>query len=141
MFIQPLLERSDGSRVPLDDLIGTGFAVIEWHDQADLQGEGAVIRARERVPLPLAAIRLGLLRRDQRFVGECPGNRPADPAWPLLVRDETGALAQAFDEAGVRGVILRPDRYVAAAIARDAPAGEAARLLEALRAQSMASLR
>jgi 3-(3-hydroxy-phenyl)propionate hydroxylase len=138
MFIQPMVERSDGSQRPLDEMIGTGFAVIEWQDQQALHD--APGRALACAPLPLDAIRLGLLRRDERFIGECPGNRSGAAPAPLLARDVTGALAQTLDAARVRGVIVRPDRYVAAAIASDAPAGEAARLLEALRAQAQAPL-
>jgi 3-(3-hydroxy-phenyl)propionate hydroxylase len=48
------------------------------------------------------------------------------------VRDASGAIRGVLDTAGVRGVILRPDRYVAACIARESGPGEAARLLAEL---------
>jgi 3-(3-hydroxy-phenyl)propionate hydroxylase len=48
------------------------------------------------------------------------------------IRDTSGTIRRVFDAAGVRGVVLRPDRYVAACLARDADRGEAARLLAEL---------
>jgi len=48
------------------------------------------------------------------------------------VRDASGAIRGVLDAAGVRGVILRPDRYVAACLARESGPGEAARLLAEL---------
>ena len=130
MFIQPRVERRDGTRVLLDEVMGTGFAVLEWLPQArlgDAEGRQAASAA-----LPLGALQVGLLRKDERFVG----TRSLPGPHAMLVRDETGQIGRLLAEAGVRGVIVRPDRYVAAAIALDAPADEAARLLQDLERQT-----
>ena len=132
MFVQPMVERRDGTRVLLDEVTGTGFAVLEWLPQerlATAEGRGAA-----SAPLPLGALQVGLLHKDERFVGV----RPLSGPHAMIVRDETGQIGRLFAEAGVRGVILRPDRYVAAAIALDAPPDEAARLLETLGRQTTA---
>ena len=132
MFIQPPVERRDGTRVLLDEITGNGFAVLEcWPQERLAQAEG---RRAASAPMPLGALQVGLLRKDQRFVGV----RPMPGPHAVLVRDETGQIGRLFAEAGVRGVILRPDRYVAAAIAQDAPPDEAARLLETLGRQTQA---
>jgi 3-(3-hydroxy-phenyl)propionate hydroxylase len=48
------------------------------------------------------------------------------------VREASGTIRRVLEAAGVRGVVLRPDRYVGACIPRDAGVGEAARLLAEL---------
>jgi hypothetical protein len=50
------------------------------------------------------------------------------------VRDMTGAVAAVFERAGIRGVVVRPDRYVAACLDRASDAAECDRLLEMLAA-------
>jgi 3-(3-hydroxy-phenyl)propionate hydroxylase len=119
MFIQPRVERRDGSDVLLDTLLGNGFAAVEWHD-------GIAPNAPVHAARPLDARIVQVIPRDHRFVGT-PAN--ADEQ----VRDVTGSIATAFERAAMRGVILRPDRYVAACMARSSGAGECDRLLEALR--------
>jgi 3-(3-hydroxy-phenyl)propionate hydroxylase len=117
MFPQPLVERRDGSKVLLDQLIGKGFAIVEWDDGT----------------LPLASARstrlpgtqlLRIIPRDHRLV---PGDAEIEQ-----VRDVSGAIAAMFDKAAIRGVVLRPDRYVGAAMARASAGEEADRLLAML---------
>ncbi|HEX3099330.1 MAG TPA: hypothetical protein VHQ02_16530 [Usitatibacter sp.] len=50
------------------------------------------------------------------------------------VRDATGAIGAVFDRAAIRGVIVRPDRYVAACLGRTSGPAECDRLLQALAA-------
>jgi 3-(3-hydroxy-phenyl)propionate hydroxylase len=118
MLPQPLVETSDGRQVKLDDLIGPAFAVIEWDD------------GRRTLDAPVAARTLGaktlrVIPADHRFA------RAAMPH-EALVRDAQNVLGPLFAATGVAGVILRPDRYVAACVPSDAGPGDAERLLRAL---------
>ena len=61
-----------------------------------------------------------------------PRDLAAEPV--QQVRDHTGAIGALFERTNIRGVILRPDRYVAACLARGSDSREADRLLQALRA-------
>ena len=104
MFIQPRVERSDGTSVLLDTLLGKGFSVIELKD-------GVLQISRGQSPIsPVSAL-----------------------AATEQARDATGAIAAAFEAANIRGVVLRPDRYVAACLPRESGAAEGDRLLEVLR--------
>ncbi|HET9651287.1 MAG TPA: hypothetical protein VFP36_03820, partial [Usitatibacter sp.] len=48
------------------------------------------------------------------------------------VRDATGAIGALFEAAGIRGAVLRPDRYVAACFARESDGAECDRQLARL---------
>ncbi len=136
MFVQPRVERPDGSEVLLDELIGPGFALIQWHQSrvtgtrsSDLPAglPSSAGRSPDR-SLPLGARSIEVLRKHERFVGEY--GEP--PVRGHQVRDVSGVLGTVMDTAGVRAVIIRPDRYVAGCVASDAPAGEEHRLLQQL---------
>jgi 3-(3-hydroxy-phenyl)propionate hydroxylase len=118
MFPQPRVERRGGSVAPLDELLGAGFAVVEWHD-------GRVANAPARGDRALGARLLRVIPREHRFVGAAGEVEE--------VRDMTGAIGAVFEGARIRGVVLRPDRYVAACLAHDADAGACDRSLESLR--------
>ena len=118
MFIQPRVERRDGAAVPLDTLLGKGFAVIEWCD-------GVVANAPPRPDRPIGAPVIQVIPRDHRFVASAGEGIEQ-------VRDSSGAIGALFDAAQIRGVVLRPDRYVAACLARASDSGECDRMLEAL---------
>jgi 3-(3-hydroxy-phenyl)propionate hydroxylase len=113
MFPQPLVERRDGSKILLDQVLGKGFAVLEWDD-----GETPFAAQGEHL-LRTHCVRI--IPKDHRFT--------ANDADTEQVRDLTGAIGSIFEEADIRGVILRPDRYVAAALARQSTGEEADRLL------------
>ena len=118
MLAQPVVERADGTKVLLDEVLGTGFAVLE-------QDDGALPLAPPGGAHALAALparRVRVIPRDHRFVD-------APEAGLAQVRDVTGALGELFARNRVRGVIVRPDRYVAGCLAVAADAGEADRLL------------
>ena len=117
MFSQPVVERRDGSRVLLDTLLGKGFALVELDD-----GASAVAGTRQDRAIGAKGVRV--IPQDHRFLPATDDS--------IQVRDVTGSIVRAFTQAGVRGVVLRPDRYVAAGIARAAGAEEADRHLDAL---------
>ena len=126
MFPQPLVELPDGARVLLDTVLGNGFAVIELDD-------GTLPVAGPRPDRLLAATAIRVIPNHHRFLP-----RASDDA--IQVRDVTGTIGRAFDHAGIRGAILRPDRYVAAGLARASDALEADRSLEALVRQTNAPM-
>ena len=67
-----------------------------------------------------------VIPRDQRFVAS------AETGVEQL-RDVTGALGRSFDQVGLRGVVLRPDRYVVAGcLPKNAHESEADALLESI---------
>ena len=119
MFPQPVVERADETRVLLDILLGKNSAVVEWDD-----GRLPLSPPRDGRTLEASAIRV--IPRDHRFVA---GAREQGVE---QVRDVTGTIGQLFERADVRGVVLRPDRYVAACLPRASDAGEADRMLDAL---------
>jgi hypothetical protein len=92
--------------------------VIEWCD-------GALPNAAPGENRPLDARLLQVIPRDHRFLVQGEGGIEQ-------VRDMTGAIAAVFERAGIRGIILRPDRYVAACMARGSDARECDRLLATL---------
>jgi 3-(3-hydroxy-phenyl)propionate hydroxylase len=118
MLAQPLVELRDGTRVLLDGVAGKGFAIVELDDRSL-----PVTPARLDRPLDAKVVRM--IPQEHRFL-------PGDEHGFVQVRDVTGAIGRVFDESGIRGVVLRPDRYVAACLARDSDAEEADRSLEAL---------
>lgn len=115
MLAQPTVELADGTQALLDQVLGPGFAVLELDDGVLPLAPVASARA-------LEARTVRVLPRDHRFVGV------PDPQ-AVQVRDASGVLGDLFARHRVRGVIVRPDRYVAACIGFDAGAEEADRLL------------
>ena len=119
MLPQPLVELPDRRRLMLDDLLGDGFVLIAYGREA------------QRVIADSADLDLGLgaLRR----LAVLPSDCNPDPAFAqvTVVRDVDGLLASGMPDAGV-ALLLRPDRYVAAA-ARTEP-DAVARMAERMRA-------
>lgn len=113
MFIQPLVQRGAGVGEKLDDVIGGRFALLSWRcdplgaDQADL------ITKLER----LGCERLVGVRAR---CGATETGMPIDPASRVqVVQDLENDLQLWFQRKGVDWVLLRPDRFVAAAGSRD----------------------
>ena len=121
MLPQPLVEQPDRRRLLLDDLLGDGFVLIVYGREA------------QRILADSADLDFGLgaLRR----LAVLPSDCNPDPAFAQVstqvsaqmttqvtaVRDVDGLLASVMPDAGV-ALLLRPDRYVAAAtpLRRDA---------------------
>ncbi len=103
---QPLVELPGGATRLLDDLLGTGFAVVQFVGTPD-------------APLPpgVQARRIEVLRRTDDFIPALG----APAGGTLRVRDIEGTLARILDAAGAHAAILRPDRYVYAFVPRAAP--------------------
>jgi len=118
MLAQPVVECTDGSKTLLDHVLGKGFSVIEMDD-----GTHPVASPRDGNALGARFVRV--IPRDQRFVAGAETGVEQ-------VRDATGTLGRLFDQAGVRGVVLRPDRYVAGCLAVSARANEVDAVLESI---------
>jgi 3-(3-hydroxy-phenyl)propionate hydroxylase len=118
MFIQPQVERRDGTVALLDTLLGNGFSAVEWND-------GVLPNAGARHDRLLDARVIQVVPRDHRFVPHADGAIEQ-------VRDVMGGVEALFGRAAIRGVVVRPDRYVAACLGRASDGAECDRLLEAL---------
>lgn len=121
MFFQPQVEAEDSRQVPLDDLLGRGFALLEFEQP------GVAARHLREARLPVAHIRV--IARDERFVADAAAQGAPGAT---RVRDISGNIERVFRASGVRAVLLRPDRYVAAGIARNAAPEENDRVLEVM---------
>jgi 3-(3-hydroxy-phenyl)propionate hydroxylase len=102
MFPQAILRCNDGALVLLDDLLGNNFAMLAYEEEV------ADIEPLFGLPLwdTLACRRLLILGRSAASI---------QPPVATAV-DESGALAASFSSYRHHVLLLRPDRYVAAAI-------------------------
>ncbi|PIT80384.1 bifunctional 3-(3-hydroxy-phenyl)propionate/3-hydroxycinnamic acid hydroxylase [Limnohabitans sp. JirII-31] len=102
LMTQPLMELPNGQTLLLDDLLGTGYAVLQWADAPEL-------------PLPA-----GMQARVVRVIRHADDFLPASTAaHALCVRDVQHELAAVLDSAQAQAVVLRPDRYVLAYVGQD----------------------
>ncbi|MFI0370579.1 bifunctional 3-(3-hydroxy-phenyl)propionate/3-hydroxycinnamic acid hydroxylase [Actinomadura sp. 1N219] len=104
MFVQPDVETLDGATVPLDDVLGKGFAVLGFEtDPAEHLDDG------HRTFLH------GLGTTFLKVVESRPGSSHHHAAPDtVVIEDRDNGLRQWFDGRPERLVVLRPDRYVAA---------------------------
>ncbi|OBJ30509.1 bifunctional 3-(3-hydroxy-phenyl)propionate/3-hydroxycinnamic acid hydroxylase [Mycolicibacter heraklionensis] len=127
LFIQPRVDTRSGTDLLLDDVIGTGFAVLAWNNNPRaLLGEEAFARW-----TALGASFIAV--RPSTQLHWTPSGQADDPAI-TIVGDRTGALKAWFDRHSESVLFLRPDRCIAAAcIAQRAPE-VSARLFDVLAA-------
>jgi 3-(3-hydroxy-phenyl)propionate hydroxylase len=111
LFPQITVITSDGTAARLDDLLGSGFTIVGMHADPRL-----VVAQGDEV-----WTRLGT-----RLVQIVPAGQSKPPAVPGVchVTDTTGKLAAWFGRHGAQLAVVRPDRYVFAAV----PAVEAEHL-------------
>ena len=103
LFPQPTLETADGKSIMLDDVLGNKFALIAYGVNP------SELAAASAHPLldSLGAVRIGILPRSAPLLSAAPEI--------AIFRDTTDALAEYFAGRDVIA-ILRPDRYVMAAM-------------------------
>jgi 3-(3-hydroxy-phenyl)propionate hydroxylase len=112
LFIQPRVDTRDEQDVLLDDVLGTGFAILSWNNNPrKLLGEQAFALWRSMGATFIAA----------RPSTQLNWTGHDDPE-VVIVGDRTGALKTWFDGHAESVLFLRPDRCIAAAgIAQLAP--------------------
>ncbi|HKV20847.1 MAG TPA: bifunctional 3-(3-hydroxy-phenyl)propionate/3-hydroxycinnamic acid hydroxylase [Mycobacterium sp.] len=112
LFIQPRVDTRDAQNVMLDEVLGTGFAVLCWsNNPRALLGEQAFGRWKALGATFVAARPMTQLR----WTGH-------DDPDVVIVGDRTGALKAWFDTFTDSVLFLRPDRCIAGAcIAQRAP--------------------
>lgn len=117
LFIQPRVDTRDRQDVALDDVLGTGFAVLCWSNSPRaLLGEDAFARWKALGAKFIAARPMTQLH----WTGH-------DDDDVVVVGDRTGALKSWFDVNTDSVLFLRPDRCIAGAcIAQRAPEVSAA---------------
>ena len=108
MFPQPRIIDADGSEPALDDVLGPGFALVGIGSMPDVSGLAAAL-----APLERAAG----LRRVVLGLGRMP-EPPYRGARPVTVKD--GPFARELEAYAGAAVLVRPDRYVAAAVRGEA---------------------
>ncbi|MGS5087640.1 bifunctional 3-(3-hydroxy-phenyl)propionate/3-hydroxycinnamic acid hydroxylase [Hydrogenophaga sp. A37] len=116
MFIQPNVERVVGHCEKLDNVIGGQFALLSWRCDPLAQAPAALVSQLQT----LGCVRLVGVRA--RSGSSEPGVSAACPA-VTVIQDMENDLQLWFQKKNVDWVLLRPDRFVAAAgLAPDAPA-------------------
>ena len=129
MLFQPTVELPDLSRKPLDDLIGNRFALIAWGENAQETISAA------------AALDFGVANMARIAISPMRINidREADPAI-TAVRDTNDLLAQQLQAGRDMLLVVRPDRYIMAAVDAGA-SGEIERLAKLVRSAAQATWR
>jgi 3-(3-hydroxy-phenyl)propionate hydroxylase len=98
MLPQPLVECEDRSVARLDDLLGSGFAIIGWDSPAFREA------AHRLAPFTSPVRTIGLIRADEDFLG-------AGREGVIRVRDPSGFLDRFLDRLNADALVVRPDRF------------------------------
>lgn len=112
---QPWVELPDGSKLRLDDVLGSRFAALSWADAP----EPSPLSALQHLP-GVSIKHLRVLHQSDDFL---PGTVPTGTAPVTLVRDCDGVIGAILQQARADTVLLRPDRYVLAYLRHDEPQG------------------
>jgi 3-(3-hydroxy-phenyl)propionate hydroxylase len=107
MFVQPPVERLDGTVVKLDEALGPGFALLSW--QADLATPLDTALRSDLHRLGCRAIAAARSRSLQAMQLKAMAREGVD-----VVEDVENSLHGWFNACGADWVLLRPDRVVAA---------------------------
>lgn len=134
MFGQPDVETVDGSRVKLDDVLGTSFAVLGLHLDPE-----ALLGPEARAWWRASGARFVHVLAPRGGTGPEPGERrkrstdEGAAGSSVQVEDVDGGLRDwMLRRPGDDVIVLRPDRYVAAVCSRDELESVTARLRELL---------
>lgn len=122
LFIQPNVDTRDRQNVLLDEVLGTGFAVLAWNNNPrTLLGESTSAHWK----------RLGASLIEVRPNTQLNWTGHDDPD-VTIVGDRTGALKKFFDAHAESVLFLRPDRCIAAACLAQLSDETSAKLFDAL---------
>jgi 3-(3-hydroxy-phenyl)propionate hydroxylase len=118
LFPQPRVDTRDQQGVRLDDVLGPWFAVLVWGNDPREVFDDESLAALRRLGARLVSV-----RPPTQLHWDGPARADVHPSDEVTVIGDTdGRLKAWFDENPVGFVVLRPDRYVAAAaLAQDAP--------------------
>jgi len=118
MFPQPRVDTRAEQHVLLDDVLGPWFSVLVWGNDPRQVFDRNSLDALTRLGVKLISIRPSA----QLHWDAAPTGDPRESAEVTVIGDATGRLKSWFDTHPVGFVIIRPDRYVAAAaLAQHAP--------------------
>ena len=111
---QPRVELAGGQLCLLDDVLGSGFAVVRWAGSAPVH-----------IPEIASVQQIELIRYADDFL-------TSPPSGHIQVRDRENVLGPILDSAHATAMVIRPDRYVFAFISGDANASPVVPLSAAL---------
>ncbi|WP_033287614.1 bifunctional 3-(3-hydroxy-phenyl)propionate/3-hydroxycinnamic acid hydroxylase [Amycolatopsis jejuensis] len=123
LFIQPTVALRDGRSVPLDEVLGTWFAVLAWNN-SPLRVLGKQVADTWRA--------MGATLIDARPQPQLAWHGSDDPS-VTVIGDVKGELKAWFDTHEESVLFLRPDRCVAAASVAQSVTLTSDRLVQALR--------
>jgi len=111
MFPQPRVDTRTEQNVRLDDVLGPWFSVLVWGNDPRHVFDRNSLDTLTRLGVKLISIRPST----QLQWDAAPTGDPREAADVTVIGDATGRLKSWFDTHPVGFVIVRPDRYVAAA--------------------------
>ena len=118
MFPQPRVDTREQPNVLLDDVLGSWFSVLVWGNDPRHVFDEQSLDTLTRLGVKLISVR----PPTQLSWDADPTGDPRERADVTVIGDPTGRLKEWFDLHPVGFVIIRPDRYVAAAaLSQDAP--------------------
>jgi len=127
LFIQPRVATAEGANVLLDDVLGPRFAVIMWGQDPRAHMDEATVRLWSTLEAQFVTA------RPSTHVGPAHERVGSDT---VVVWDANGALKAWFESNDVSIVVVRPDRFVAAATTPSGIARDTAHLFRAMHALS-----
>jgi len=111
MFPQPRVDTRTTQNVPLDDVLGNWFSVLVWGNDPRKVFDRSSLDTLTRLGVKLVSVRAST----QLHWDDTPTDDPREALDVTVIGDATGRLKAWFDTHPVGFVIIRPDRYVAAA--------------------------
>ncbi len=113
---QPAVLRSDGSRILLDEALGRGFSLLGQAADASLMQEVVSLPVSKSLDIKAVAVQTaGASTGGTALHGAPDASAATGPAFEL-VREQKHTLSEIFARYPHRALLVRPDRYVAAAI-------------------------
>ncbi len=111
MFPQPRVDTRTKQNVLLDDVLGPWFSVLVWGNDPRQVFDDRSLATLNRLGVKLISVRPST----QLHWDAAPTADPREATAVTVIGDPTGRLKSWFDTHPVGFVIVRPDRYVAAA--------------------------
>jgi 3-(3-hydroxy-phenyl)propionate hydroxylase len=113
---QPRVELPGGAQAALDDVLGSGFALLSL---ADAESNAMAAALMELAATGLGCRHIQVVAQSDDFLKPAACAKHAAP--DTVLRDCGGTLEAIIRSAGAQAVLLRPDRYVLAYLYRGNP--------------------